>query len=311
MRSDEVSRIAEALGVAVVSTATLAGGFSHETCLLDTGDGLVVVRLGGQDQAVEGAVMAKAREHVPVPRVLRMVPAVGERARSAMVLEYVAGTALSEVLAGAHGDADMGELGAQVGRTVAGIGAISFARPGFFGDEKLTVREMPPWSRQLAEFAATCMAATPDRRLDPPTRRAWIRLCTTHAPALAGVDHHSRLVHADMNPKNVLVSRTRAGWRVDAVLDWEFSYSGCPFGDAGNMVRFGDAYPGRYVDGFRTAFAEHHPADLVPNEDWSYLGHVLDMFAMSDLVTRPPGHPVADEAAQQIMRWVAEGVPRR
>ena len=53
-----------------------------------------------------------------------------------------------------------------------------------------------------------------------------------------------------------------------------------------------------------------HPADLVPNEDWSYLGHVLDMFALSDLVTRPPGHPVADQAAQQIMRRVAGGVPR-
>jgi hypothetical protein len=42
---------------------------------------------------------------------------------------------------------------------------------------------------------------------------------------------------------------------------------------------------------------------------WAYLGHVLDMFARSDLVTRPPGHPVADQAARQIRRWIADGVP--
>jgi hypothetical protein len=34
------------------------------------------------------------------------------------------------------------------------------------------------------------------------------------------------------------------------------------------------------------------------------------MFALSDLVTRPLGHPVADQAAEVIKRWIAEGVPR-
>ena len=33
------------------------------------------------------------------------------------------------------------------------------------------------------------------------------------------------------------------------------------------------------------------------------------MFALSDLVTRPAGHPVADRAAAQIRRWIANGVP--
>jgi hypothetical protein len=36
---------------------------------------------------------------------------------------------------------------------------------------------------------------------------------------------------------------------------------------------------------------------------------VFDMFALSDLVTRPEGHEVADQAAEVIREWVAEGVP--
>nr|WP_276615549.1 phosphotransferase [Nonomuraea basaltis] len=134
-------------------------------------------------------------------------------------------------------------------------------------------------------------------------------MCTTHAPALGLVDGHSRLVHADINPKNILVTRARGGWRVDAVLDWEFSYSGSPYGDAANMVRFGADYPAGFLTGFRAAFAGHQPADLPPPGEWACLGRVLDMFALSDLVTRPAGNPVADQAAGQIRRWVADDVP--
>jgi aminoglycoside phosphotransferase (APT) family kinase protein len=314
MQSEEVRGIAAALGSAVLATSTLAGGFSHETCLLTLTDGQVVARLGGPDHAIEAAVMAAARRYVPVPQVLLVVPpaAVHEGARPAMVLEYVAGTPLSEVLAvGEFSETALGELGAEVGRVVAGIGAATFDRRGFFVDEHLTVRAEPPWSQQLPGFAAACMAATPDARLDRATRRAWVDMCADHAPALMSIDDHTQLVHADINPKNILVTRTRRGWRVDAVLDWEFSYSGCTYGDAGNMARFGADYPARFLDGFRTAFADHQPVNPALAEDWGYLGCVLDMFALSDLVTRPVGHPVAGQAAQQVRRWIAEGVPRR
>jgi hypothetical protein len=37
----------------------------------------------------------------------------------------------------------------------------------------------------------------------------------------------------------------------------------------------------------------------------AYLGRVLDMLALSDLVTRPVGHPIAEQATQQIRRLVA------
>ncbi len=308
MRGGEIGAVAEALGAAVLAVRPLAGGFSHETCLLTLAGGdRVVVRLGGTDPAIEAAVMVRGGTRVPVPRVLRIVPAAGEGVRPAMVLEYVAGTALSDVLAG--GRDGMAGLGAEVGRVIAGIGAVTFDRPGFFSDRELGVREMTPWSRQLAEFVANCMDAVPAARLDPGTRRAWAELCAKHAPALAAADGYSTLVHADANPKNLLVAREGGGWRVAAVLDWEFSFSGCPYADAGNMTRFSDEYPADFTTGFRAGFAENLPAGLSGAEDWDYLGRVFDMFALSDLVTRQAGHAVADQAARQIRHWVASGVP--
>ena len=301
MRPEETERLGAALGTAVVTGRRLAGGFSHETTALTLADGRVVVaRAGGPDPAVEAAVMAVARDHVPVPEVLRVLPGAGESLRPVMVVEYATGTPLSRVLAAADpaggvDDPDLRALGAEVGRTVAAIGAVRFDRPGFFADKDLTVRAERPWSEQLPGFARTCMDAT--TRLDPATRRAWVALCAEHAPELERVDGDARLVHADTNPKNLLVARATGGWRVTAVLDWEFAYSGCPYGDAANMARFGATYPPGFLDGFRDGFAGQRPA--LPG-DWAHLGEILDMFALSELLTRPDGHPVADQAAELI-----------
>jgi hypothetical protein len=101
----------------------------------------------------------------------------------------------------------------------------------------------------------------------------------------------------DRVPSTRLDTVTRNAW---------FSYSGCPYADAANMTRFGSDYPDDFLDGFRGAFVDHLPADLTA-EDWLYLGRVLDMFALSSLVTE--GHPVAGQAAREIRRWVAHGVP--
>jgi len=307
MRNEELDGIATALQAKILATAPLAGGFSHETTLLTLPGSRVVARLGGPDPAIEAAVMSAARRHVPVPEVLLVLPGQ-EAQRPAMVIEYVDGEVLSRVLTEADLDRrQAGALGVEVGAVVAGIAAVDFDQPGFFVDSDLTIKGYGPWSRQLVGMAERCMTATPPARLDDATRRAWLDLCAAHAPALESIDGHTRLVHADINPKNILVSRAGAGWRVDAVLDWEFSFSGCPYGDAANMARFDADYPDGFLDGFRAGFADGQPT--APAGNWAYLGRVLDMFALSDLVTRPLGHEVADQAAGQIRRWVSQGVP--
>ncbi|MEU8239152.1 phosphotransferase [Actinoplanes missouriensis] len=301
MSFQELESIAAALGSRVVGTSTLAGGFSHETLLVTLTDRRVVVRFGGTDPAVEAGVMAAAREHLPVPDVLLVTP-------SATVIGFVEGVVLSDVLAGGLSAREAASLGAEVGRTVARVGRVGFDRRGFFTGPDLTVAEERPWSQQLAEVAEHCMSAAPAGRLDAATRRAWADLCAVHAPALTEIDGHARLVHSDVNPKNILVARLDNGWEVRSLLDWEFSYSGSPYADAANMARFSAEYPDGFLDGFRAGFAEDPPLPVVP--DWVYLGEVLDMFALSDLVTRPEGHLVAEQAAARIRELVGHGSGR-
>ena len=292
--------VARALDGDVLRTRTLAGGFSHETSLVRFTDGRsVVARVGGGDHAVEAAVMTMAASRVPVPRVLRTLPET-DGARAVMVLEHVDGVPLSAVTG-------TRELGADVGRVLAAIGGITFDRPGFFADATLAVDPEPPWSAQLPGFVAACMEKVPGHRLTAATRAAWVRLCTTCAPRLAAVDGHARLVHSDANPKNLLVDA--AATRVVSVLDWEFAYAGSPYADAANMLRFGADLTPAFRAGFVAGFAEHQPADLPLAPDWRYLGRLLDMFALSELLTRPDDNPVADQAADVVRRWLADGIP--
>lgn len=90
------------------------------------------------------------------------------------------------------------------------------------------------------------------------------------------------------------------------MLDWEFAYSGCPYADPGNVARFGADYPAGFLRQFRAAFAEQSP-ELAPG--WQRIGRVLDMFALSELVTRPAGHRIADRAADVVRAWTAGGIP--
>lgn len=283
MRAEDGERIAAALGGAVRTATTLAGGYSHETVLLELADRRVVARFGGGDPAIEAAVMRLAP--VPVPEVL-LVEA------DAMAIAFVEGTVLSRVLEERPDDA--AGLGREVGRVIARIGDVRFDAPGFFTDATLTPGAQPPWSEQLAPFVEQCMAKTD--RLTPGERGAWLRRCAEQAPRLTAVEGDARLAHGDVNPKNILVAPGTDGWRVTAVLDWEFAYAGSPYGDAANMARFGAGYPPGFLDGFDEAFAAHEPR----HPEWREIGRVLDMFALSDLVTRPPGNDVADQAAAII-----------
>lgn len=65
MPSEEILKVAAVLGSTVVASRTLAGGFSHQTCLLTLSDGQVVVRLGGVNPGLEAAVMTLAGRTYP------------------------------------------------------------------------------------------------------------------------------------------------------------------------------------------------------------------------------------------------------
>jgi aminoglycoside phosphotransferase (APT) family kinase protein len=262
--------------VDVHSVSPLNGGFSRGTVLVDTNDGWLAMRFGVASAHVEAAVMRLASGVVPVPDV--------RLARDGcLVTEYVPGVVLQEALAA---DVDLAGLGQAVGESLSRIGTIEFSTPGFFHDDALNVEHLPaPWSVLLTQVTTDCMLD--QDRLNADEQRRWLRLCERAAPELSAVDHQAFLVHADANPKNVIVRRVGGSWQVGAWIDWEFAHAGCPFADAANMLRFAEDYPPDFVAGFLQGYG----AD---RSDWLDIGRAFDLFSLCQLLSKPVGHPIGD-----------------
>jgi hypothetical protein len=96
------------------------------------------------------------------------------------------------------------------------------------------------------------------------------------------------------------------------VLDWEFAFSGSPLVDVGNMLRFREEQPDGFAAGFIAGYRE--AGGLLP-PGWPEISEALDLCALADFLTRPPGHRYFGKAVAllrcRIERHAAGSAGRR
>lgn len=297
----DLSRIAAIMSdmdISVASAQALSGGHSRETWLVTCADNRrVVLRFGGAHSHIEAAILSRSKTVVPVPEVI----ACGA---GFLVSEFVEGQTLEELLRAGIAAGEGEALAAQLGQSAAAIGTVEFDRSGFFTDGDLSVGKTLPQAHQLAPLCAEWLSKS-GRFTSSETER-WKAQCAQNFEILTPLNQISRLVHSDMNPKNIIVDRVDGGWKLKAFIDWEFAHSGCPFADVGNFCRFASEYPKGFLRSFVKAFEDAAP---LTTEEWQQQARVLDMIALSDLASRPVGHVVGDKAAALIRSWTANGIP--
>jgi fructokinase len=278
-------------GVRIAEVTPLTGGYANENLLLTTGTGdrYVLRRYlrpnAARTCAVEAALAERLRGRVPVAGVVAATAADG-----LLLSEFVPGELVGVALAGG---VDPGGLGVAVRAALTAIGTVTFTRPGWFtgSDLRPSADDVPG---DLAGFVAGCLARS--TALTGGERRDLVALAESVQPRLAVLSGGARLVHCDYNPKNILVRRIGGTWVVVAVLDWEFAMSGHPLIDVGNMRRFRSDHPPAFDEAFAAGLDDTALADA----------DVLDMFALADLLTRPPTHPLFDRVVGVVRRRLRE-----
>jgi aminoglycoside phosphotransferase (APT) family kinase protein len=100
------------------------------------------------------------------------------------------------------------------------------------------------------------------------------------AQDLLDEDRRVCLVHADLNPRNLLVDEDTL--EVTGVLDWELAHAGSPYVDLGNLLRFerDEVLTGAVLSSYRR-FMPATPDDLLER------ARAADLFALIDLAARP------------------------
>jgi aminoglycoside phosphotransferase (APT) family kinase protein len=278
-------------GHRITSTQPLAGGYVNDNVLIvsDTGDRYVLRRYRRRNTcAIEAALAARLTGVVPVPEVVAADPDGADTGEPVLLSRFVPGTLLSQALAD-PGSASPADLGRATGETLAAIGTVDFSYPGFFEDSSLEPVRFEP-TEQLTTYVADRIEAA---ALSAAEKERLIELAKGYEPLLATVAGASQLVHADFNPKNILVRESS----VAAVLDWEFAFSSTPLFDVGNMLRFAERYPPAYIDGFRAGFVAG--GGVLP-VGWERISAGLDLFALVDFLTRPPDHPYLQKALRLL-----------
>jgi aminoglycoside phosphotransferase (APT) family kinase protein len=125
-------------------------------------------------------------------------------------------------------------------------------------------------------------------------------------PLARSVARARQLVHSDYNGKNLLAVGGDGRRSVSAVLDWEFAFSGSPLTDIGNMLRFRDSRPRGFADGFVAGYRD--AGGQLP-ERWREISQALDLYALADFLTRPPGHRYFGKAVAALKDRLVRDAP--
>lgn len=241
--------------------------------------------------AREVGVLASLRGRVPVPEVL-YVGELPENGRPFCVLSFVDGVSLADLRRTGPAHAveqsafDAGRLLPRL-RELPGPGA----PPGF--ESSITIMEL-----------VDLFAARPDfqRRVPLAVLERVRRYVTAWEPRLADLRETPSLVHSDFNARNILVRDTPAGWRVSAILDWEFALSGSPLADIGNFLRYHRPTRPRYEPFFSRGL---RAGGMTLPHDWLAMARLLDVPALCEMLARAE---LPDALAAELLEVLSSSV---
>ena len=143
-------------------------------------------------------------------------------------------------------------IAGECGRVLASIASHRFESCGEFGQGLAIVRQYGQPSQFVPSMVQRALfEGRAGQRLGMGLRDELWRVVERASPQLRALDDRYCLVHADYKRSNLLLQPSGSGWKVGAVLDWEFAFAGPSLIDVGLFLRAGRALP----EGFREAFA--------------------------------------------------------
>jgi aminoglycoside phosphotransferase (APT) family kinase protein len=236
----------------------------------------------------EWALHRRLAGHAPVPAVLHAAESNPVTGGPYAIVEWVEGHHLVRIALALAADA-LADLAGDIGRVLAAIHAITFPSAGFLDAELSVAQPIDAGAEGLAGFLRLCLVkGLGGERLGAELTRAALAFAQREGHRLEAWTTPPRLTHADFNGSNVLVRETSDGWRVAAVLDWEFAFAGAPFFDFGNLLR----PPLGNLAGFAEAVAAGYVragGTLPP--DWRELAQIGDLTAWADFLNRADATP--------------------
>jgi fructokinase len=275
-------------GTRVVGIEPLTGGLrnSNFKIHLNSREKPLVLRFYEKDPSVcrkEVALLGLVRPTVPVPEVLHAEPEGIDGSGPYVLIEYVEGVAFRELKKSGKLDA-LREAARSVGEALAAIGRYGFTGPGKLGARLEVEGPFVEGPDHVLRFLDSCLASPWfESRTGAELAGRVRKYARSWREQLACLDHERSLVHSDFNAPNLLVRRAGGKWRLAAVLDWEFGFSGSPLFDVGNFLRYERVLAPVLEPSFSDGFAQN--GGRLP-ADWRRLARVIDLTSLCEMLAR-------------------------
>lgn len=195
------------------------------------------------------------------------------------ITEYLSGMALRDLFLSME-SYDVFSIMLDAGKILAKIQQHHFSTAGFF-DEQLNIATMTS-KDEFIGFAHRCLCHPV---IIACLNTEIIKKIAFYLEKLKDYlpdENESHLVHGDYDPANILVDKQDGQWKITGILDWEFSFSGSPFFDVANMLRYAHHMSPEFEKAFIQGLSENY---ILP-KDWRITMHLLNLVSLLDCLTR-------------------------
>lgn len=236
---------------------------------------------------------------VPAPQVYFYSPTNPVSGHPYSIMQVVEGDRLETLVEGLD-DSWSIDVGRSVGEALAAIHSVTFEREGFLDGQLNVSTPISMGGAGFVGFAQSCLEqGIVQQRLGSDFARELMNFVSSEAYAFDESRNTPCLTHSDFGGSNILVHKNDSGWKVSAVLDWEFALSANPFIDFGNLLR----KPLGSVYGFEKFVLEGYTAGggRLPG-NWRKLSKLADLTAWLDFLTRPTANDRLIDDARGVIR---------
>jgi len=286
-------------GSEIESVSVLTGGFVNSNYRLVLSDHRsLVLRIGARpgDLKKELRVLKHVQDTVPVPAVIAQD---FSGSHPFALLEFIEGTLLSDSLSSLD-PSELTKVAFEAGISLQTIHSFDLGKAGFFNENFVFSPAFENFGGSLYDYICSSLAGGRVReRLGETLAECALECVRAKRDVYWSIPNSTRLIHCDYNLKNILIRSIGSGWKVAAILDWEFAIGGSPLVDIGNFLRFEDELPAGFSESFVGGYTSG--AIGLPS-NWREIARLLDLAAMMNFLEGKEEAPRTFHTAVSVIR---------
>lgn len=245
----------------------------------------VVIRIYVREKSAlsrELAIHQFIANKIPIPAYLYSDARCDHYPYPYAITEWIDGVLMREVVLKKNEQA-IKECAFEAGKYLNQLRKIKFSDGGFF-QEGLIVRPFNETEKYLPYVLNLLKDRVVIESLGKSLLDAVTNLVKQYS-ALLPDENEANLTHADYDPANIMVKQYHDKWKIAAILDWEFAFSGTYLLDVGMMLRYSHKLSPCYEQQFIAGIESN--GFCLP-KDWKKQAKLMDLLCLLQLAHYNP-----------------------